>query len=643
MKKKLSFLLAAVLLLGCLFTGCGDQEASYGTKLDNKYLIENGNSNYVIVLPESPREDETLAAEELALFLGEASGCTLETVSEKAVPSGSKYISLGRTSQFFSAFSEDDLTATDGTLSTYFIGSKDDNIYIAGSQDYKGECVLYGVYDLLHDLIGYTYYHDTEIDYVKSSNVNLWSYKKHIVSPSFDMRTHSTRYIYGNHLHNDRLRYINFSQGGEWDAITNGHSQVSVFMAPRDEDENGVRYGTSHPEWFVDPTATGVGLNDNQLCWTAGGDPESLDLLQTLIAEEMFTYIMMDNKATFFMLGQQDNGFVCNCAGCQKALEEWGGSACGLQIDFVNGVIEKTEAMLDEQAPDREVLYAIYAYKPTQQAPVKKNADGTYSPYSDRVIPHEKMRIFFAPVLMNFGFAYDSPMNEDVYADLQGWDAVCNKEQLMVYTYDLNIFLYFVNFFNLGTVQSHMQTYEEMGVSYLLSQGVSDGRAPCFDELRAYCISNLMWDTSRNFEELAEDFIQHYYKDAAEAMQGYYDMIVDQSAYYLGAVDPGSGVATGITNNSTCYPRAFVEKLDVQIQQAMEAISHLENEDSELYALLKARIMKEYLTNIYLKMNHYKDFYSETEISEMKEIWDTYIAYWQITGVGEGYALPDLF
>lgn len=643
MKKKICLLLAAIMLLTCALTGCGSEESSYGKKLENKYLIEDGVSNYVLVLPDEPAKYETFAAEEFTLFVSEATGCTVETVSESNVPSGKKYISLGKTAQFLSAFSEKDLEEVDGTLSSYFIASKDDNIYICGSDDYAGQAVNYGVYDLLHDLIGYTYYCDTEIYYETSKTVNLWSYEKHIVKPSFDMRTHSTRYIYGHHTHNDRLRYINFSQGVEWDAITAGHSQVSVFIAPRDEDENGVRYGTSHPEWFVDPTTNSNAKNENQLCWTAGGDAESLDLLQTLIAEELFEYIQMDSSATFFMIGQQDTEFVCNCDGCTKAMEEWGGTACGLQVNFVNGIIEKTEAMIDEQIPDRKVLYAIYAYKPTQAAPAKQNSDGTYAPYSDKVVPNEKLRIFFAPVKMNYGFSYDSPVNADVYQDLQGWSAVCDKEQLMIYTYDLNVFMYFVNFFNLGTIQSHMQTYEEMGVSYLLSQGVSDGLAPCFDELRAYCISNLMWDTSRSFAELAEDFIDHYYKDAADAMQGYYDMIVDQSAYYLTVKDPGSGTPSGITNNSVCYPRAFVEKLDAQIEQAMEAIAHLENEDAELYETLKARIMKEYLSNIYLKMNHYKDFYSETEISEMKDIWDTYIAYWNITGVGEGYALPDLF
>lgn len=645
MKRKLCLLLAAILLLSCVLTGCGDNKAdeSYGKKLDNKYLIENGTSNYVLVLPEEALKYEALAAEEFVTFVGQATGCTVETVTENAVPSGKKYISLGKTAQFLGSFSDKDLEEVDGTFSSYLIVSKDDNIYICGSDDYEGQGVLYGVYDLMHDLIGYTYYHDTEIYFEESNTVNLWSYEKHIEHASFDMRTHSTAYIYCNEMHGNRLRYINFSRGDEWDHITIGHSQVKVFLSPNDEDENGNRLGDVHPEWFYDPTATVDTLTNNQLCWTAGGSAEGLDQMQTIMAEKMLEFVMMNETATFFMLGQMDTEFVCQCDSCRSALNEWGGTACGLQINFINGVVEKTEALLDQYAPDREVLYAIYAYKPTEGAPTKLDADGNYIPYSDKVIPHEKMRIFFAPVRLNFGFSYDSPYNADSNANLQGWSAICDGEQLMVYAYDLNIRQYFVNFFNLGTITSHLREYEAAGVSYMLSQGVSDGNAPCFDELRAYCISNLMWDTSRSFEALVTDFMQHYYKDAAEPMQELYDMIVDQNAYYLNVLDPGSGTADGITYNTTCYPKAFVEKMDQQIQLALEAIEPLAESDPEQYEVLKARIMKEYLSNIYLKMVLYKDFYSETEIAEMEEIWFTYTAYWNITKGGEGNALPEIF
>lgn len=646
MKRKLSFVLAVIMLASCLLCACGEKEqtvSGYAKKLDDKFFVNNGASEYVLVLPEEPMEMETFAAEEFTDNLERAAGYTIETVSEGNVPAGKKYVSLGNTQQFKSAFSGEDLSALDGTFSSYFISSKDDNIYIISSDDYTGYGVLYGVYDLMYDLIGYTYYHDTEIAVTKSSTVNLWSYEKHIVEADFDMRSHSTAYIYGHHEHNVRLRYINFSRGIEWDHTTGGHSQIPMFVSPIDTDENGKSYGRTHPEWFYDPTAETVTLNNNQLCWTAGGDPESLDELQSIFAEKLIEYIQINPEATFFMLGQMDTEFVCQCDGCLEAMKEWGGTSCGLQIAFVNGIIEKTEVLLDEIMPEKEILYPIYAYKPTVAAPVKKDENGNYIPYSDRVIPHEKLRVFFAPIRQNFAHAFDSPVNADSYVNLQGWDAVCDKDQLITYIYDLNVSYYFANFYNYTTLASMYTDLKEAGVSYLVSQGVSDANTLCFDELRAYCISRLMWDTELNFNELAADFIDNYYKDGADAMQELFDLITDRYAYVAAIQNPGIGTVSAVLYDSEIYTRSFINQMDRCIFDAMDAIEHLRETDAEQYELLKARIMKEYLSNIYLKINLYKDNYSDSEIAEMEQIWDEYILYWDLKKGGEGQNLTDIF
>ena len=645
MKKRISLFLAVVMLLCTVLTACGGENAGSGKIQDNKFLVKDGKSDYVVVLPADAMDKETFASEEFVLFMEQATGCTFQVVAENAVPDGSKYISLGNTSQFQAAFGEKELESLEGMFSAYFIGSKGDNIYIASGDDYDGYGVLYGVYDLLHDLIGYQYYHNSEIALNNSENVNLWSYEKHIVTADFDMRTHSTQYIYAfaEDLHGIRLRYINFSRGKEWDHATIGHSQVPMFISPLDEMDDGRTFGEAHPEWFVDPSAEVVTLSNNQLCWTAGGDEESLELMQTIAAEKMLEYTEINDLATFFMLGQMDTEYVCNCQGCTEAIKQWGGSANGLQIAFVNGIIEKTEALLDQTQPDREILYAVYAYKPTEAAPVKTDSDGKLVPYSDKVIPHEKMRIFFAPIRLNYAYPMDAPYNSDSYTNLKGWDAVCDKDQLIAYIYDLNVSYYFANWYNFRTLSSIYTDLKEAGITYLLSQGVSDTSTICFDELRAYVISQLMWDTEQSFDELAEDFIDHYYKDAADSMQELFELIDDRYAYYAAAKDPGIGSAVAVIYSTELWPRPLVEQMDRCIMESMDAIAHLEETDPEQYELLKARIMKEYLSNIYLKVALYKDFYTDSEIAEMKEIWEYYLAYWNISKGGEGYAVTDIF
>ena len=39
----------------------------------------------------------------------------------------------------------------------------------------------------------------------------------------------------------------------------------------------------------------------------------------------------------------------------------------------------------------------------------------------------------------------------------------------------------------------------------------------------------------------------------------------------------------------------------------------------------------------------YRDFYTESEVNEMKELWNEYIAYWNIKKGGEGADLTNIF
>ena len=213
----------------------------------------------------------------------------------------------------------------------------------------------------------------------------------------------------------------------------------------------------------------------------------------------------------------------------------------------------------------------------------------------------------------------------------------------MAYIYDLNVSYYFANWYNFRTLSSIYTDLKEAGVSFMLSQGVSDSNTICFDELRAYVISQMMWDTEQNLEDLVADFMINYYKDASDSMQELFELIDDRYAYYAAAKDPGIGSVVSVIYSTELWPRALVEQMDRCIMDSMEAIAPLAESNPEQYEMLKARIMKEYLSNIYLKMVLYKDSYTDSEIAEMKEIWEYYITYWNITKGGEGRDLSDIF
>ena len=611
--------------------------------ISDKYIVKDGLSTYFIVNAKDPQSKEVVAAQELNYFMRQSTTIDIPIISDKEVKKDYHYISLGYTSQFKENFPDLDLSSIDNTLSAYYITTKGDNIYIVSSDDYRGYGVLYGVYDLLHDLIDYTYYHDSEIYFEHKDAVNLLKYTNRIVKPTFDGRSISTLYTMNDDVHGQRLRLINNSRGPEWCRSCYGHGHIQTFLAPwQIDDETGKTYGEAHPDWFIFPGQPKPSGNvrgtmiDNGFCYTAG------EGLEHIVAQKIIAFIHREPEAIYVMCAQEDTKYACTCERCQKALAEWGGTQAGLQINFMNHVIEEVEEWIDKNEPGREIQYLVFAYHPTLQPPVKDNGSGGYSIYSDKIKPHEKLRILMALIGVNYAFDFDAPINKSALQVLKGWRAVADK-QIMMYLYDLNYRIYFVNFNNFSSVTGMYRRCAEIGATYMLTQGVSDTNICCFDEMRSYVESNMMWDVSRSYEDLADDFMHHFYKDAYTHMKDIYELVRDRYAYYQTMVQNSTGDLTGDLCNSDLYPFGLVRQLDNDIKQALNDIEPLKHSDLDLYETLSDRVMKEYLSVIYLKMKLYRSNYNEAEVNEMIETFEYYIQKFGITKQGEGFDIEGIF
>ena len=299
------------------------------------------------------------------------------------------------------------------------------------------------------------------------------------------------------------------------------------------------------------------------------------------------------------------------------------------------------EEWIDAHEPGRQIQYLSFAYHPTFEPPVKSNGSG-YQIYSDKVKPHEKLRIFLAPIGANYAFDFDSPVNSDAKKALEGWSVVA-RDQIVMYLYDLNYRIYFVNFNNFSSVTGMYRKCAEIGASYMLTQGVSDTNICCFDEMRSYVESNLMWDVSRSYEDLADDFMKHFYKEAYAPMKDIYERVRDRYAYYQTLVQQSTGDLSGDLCNGDLYPFGLVRRLDDDIKDALKTIEPLKATSSSLYETLQDRIMKEYLMVIYLKMKLYRSNYTDEEIQEMLDTFDYYIQKFAITKQGEGNDISGIF
>ncbi len=150
MKKKI--LVAMIMTLSLSVLGCTpkheEEPSSEGpTVIANKFIIEEGMSPYYVVTPKKALSKEITAAQEFTYFMKQSTNVDLPIINEKEVRRSYSYISLGMTKQFLEAYPDFNYSSIDNTVSSYFIGTKNDNIYIVSGDDYKGYGTLYGVYD----------------------------------------------------------------------------------------------------------------------------------------------------------------------------------------------------------------------------------------------------------------------------------------------------------------------------------------------------------------------------------------------------------------------------------------------------------------------------------------------------------------
>ena len=188
-----------------------------------------------------------------------------------------------------------------------------------------------------------------------------------------------------------------------------------------------------------------------------------------------------------------------------------------------------------------------------------------------------------------------------------------------------------------------LKACQEIGTTYLTTQGVSDTYICCFDEMRTYVETSLMWDLNRSYEDLADDFMRHFYKDAYPYMKDIYERIRNRYGYYQTLVQQSTGDLTGDLCNSNLYPYGLVRQLNNDIDLALAAIEPLKATQPLLYNTLSDRVMKEYLSVIYLKMKLYRSNYTNEEIDEMLETFEYYIQKFGIRYQGEGNSIDGIF
>ena len=475
-----------------------DTNISYGNTehqppqiINPMYIVENGESDFVIVTADVADECILTAVEEFQTYINKISGVTLEHITESEYTEGTKAVILGETELEKNIVTVDRAKiGADG----FMLYSDGNNLLIAGGNS-RG--TLYGVYTLLEEYLGVRWFTPTLEVVPESNDVIIDAALNRTVKPSFSIRRNSPAGADDAYRAKHKINVSFWNEAPEyggsltyvlWDVTFDKLVPDSLFA--------------EHPEYFaMNPDGT---RTTDHVCVTHP------DVLPIAIANAREAILNCERDSKYIHIGQKDNSNYCHCETCEALYDKYGSISAPTLI-FTNAFADA----LDDEFPD--FTFTFYAYGETERPPQDLSLR-----CNPNVIPvlcglHKACRSH--PLTEcgaqdgNETFMNLFGDNEPTIAqDFANWVKIADRTY--IYDYTIN-FLNSTQFFsNFETLQPTMQYMHNIGITgYVYNCG--DGHYAAFNELRNYLLSKLQWDVNCDVEYHMTEFLNAYYGEAA--------------------------------------------------------------------------------------------------------------------------------
>ena len=616
-KKWISVFFACILTLGSI-TACsnnignngnnsGTQTVSYNENhyanitQRNDYIVKEGKAFYTIVIPSDAKYYEKEAADLLNEYYEKALGVKLDVITDDKATDDGQYISIGKTQLLkesgiaipYSRYGNDG----------FRIVTKNDNVYISGSDSVLRRGTYYGVQEFLYHTIGYRGYTLTEIRYEEKDSAKMADFDV-VEIPDFDKRrvgyvtTSGVTATRAGKDHNMLLRLASRNE----DAIpVSGHSHFEI-LPP-------ATYYNAHPEWYWWTTAGDyTPSNHQQFYWDAQLCLTNEEMTKEFV--RVVTQLFLDNpEATFGHLGQADNDHFCACENCDNWKMEHNTNSTGLLVHFTNKVTRAVTKNLQERDPARTITIEMFAYEATIEPPVNL-VNGEYVADCEEVIPDENVMIQFTPLSgYNGTQTIDHHSNQQYYQYLQGWKAITDNISTWFYCIDFDTFQ--INVKNWDIVARDLRTLKDSGIREMYYQGPLHEEVFQMYEMRLWVLSKLMWNTSLQWKPLAEEFIREFYGPVSGQIQDYYDYM---TTYYekLRTVDNLTGGLFNATvlEDKKNWSYSYVEGARNIFVDGYDVLEELKISNPANFEKYYWRLTGVYFENMYMQLDFYMEKYS---------------------------------
>ena len=462
-----------------------------------------------IAVPDAATAVENTAARELASALGRITGSAFEVVPESKAGDAAYFVGATTLAGKLAAANGWPACVCDEIRR----GTVDGKTVLAGDV-VRG--VLYSVDSFLEDVAGVRWWTTGESDYPNRPDWKPGELAPYRYAPPFRFRetfyrstltdadfkvrakvntTSYTRYI----IPPTKEQFIPPEKGGNHKLVffkgrrSAYHSFFQV-LPP-------AKHFKDHPEWYslVKGVRTANGRD------VGAGGPRPAGQL-CLTNEEMFRAYVEETKRLLrespdcdsIQVTQNDWGSDwCECDGC-KAVYAREGAVSGLYIDFANRVAEAVE----KEFP--HVIIDTFAYQFTRKAPK------TVRPRHNVVV-----RLCDIECAFNRPLADPSiPANKAFLEDLHAWSKVASGN-LYIWDYQANFTSYMLPHPNLHVFSDNLRLFRDAGAVGVFEQGDAMCAGGDFAALKCYVTAHLMWDPSKDWKALTDEFLNGYYGTAA--------------------------------------------------------------------------------------------------------------------------------
>lgn len=589
MKKILSIITALVICFGA--TACGennqkDKDNLHYNVTETEYkIVENGVSDYSIVIALSADKTIQKAADELNYFYKMSTGTELPFINdaEVAFDENKKLFVLGENAVSVSAGVAVDASIV-GTQG-YTLKTKGRSVFILGGTPIG---TLYGVYEFLHVTFGFDAYREDEFGIEENVRDKVLYNFDIVEKPSIEYRsTGYTKIVKGDYATRLRMNYKT-----DFMLVSGQPYHNAIYYIPPS------KYQSEHPKWYA--SDDGI-LAFRHLCYTAHGDETEYALMREAVVSAMKNVIISNPNLENITFTQADNNKDwCTCDACRESISHYGGCKVAPIIVFTNGVAKEIREWLKEVAPERKVTILLFAYTVTTDAPVKYDSKTkTYSPIDEKVVMEDNLGVYYAPITANYYEDFNSQTNVAYKETFRKWRALTDNIYLWAYSFNINAYYCFFDTFS--ALSENYKLFNEMGVKYIFDQAqYNASNVTAFNKLKAYLVGKMSWNTSYNVEELTQKYFDNVFKDAAEPMRTYYDELVEYFAKAYSEHKVSGDFNDQALMSSAVWTKPRLEKWMGYIDVAREKIAKYQTENPTLFSKLSDRITEESISLRYL-------------------------------------------